>query len=102
GFAASSNLWLSLVLLLIVGAAATAATALVNTLLLETCSDEMHGRVMSFYMDATQGASQLGALPVGVLAQAIGPALAINLSAIVSLLVVAALALHARVLRQLS
>jgi MFS family permease len=101
-FAASTTLWLSLVLLLVVGAAATAATALANTLLLETVSDEMHGRVMAFYMDATQGCSQLGALPVGVLAQAIGPSPAVDLSAAVSLLVVGGLALHARVLRRLN
>jgi MFS family permease len=102
GFAASTTLWLSLVLLLIVGAAATAATALANTLLLETVSDEMHGRVMAFYMDATQGCSQLGALPVGVLAQVIGPSLAVDLSAAVSLLIVGGLALHARALRRVS
>jgi MFS family permease len=101
GFAASSNLWLSLALLVIVGGAATAASALANTLLLETVSDEMHGRVMSFYMDATQGASQLGALPMGVLAQVAGAPLAVDVSAVISLLVVGGLALHARVLRRL-
>jgi MFS family permease len=101
GFAASDSLWLSLVLLIVVGAAATAATALANTLLLENVADEMHGRVMAFYMDATQGCSQLGALPVGVLAQAIGPSLAVDLSAAVSLLVIIGLAAHARVLRRL-
>jgi MFS-type transporter involved in bile tolerance (Atg22 family) len=90
-----------LVLLIVVGAAATAATALANTLLLENVADEMHGRVMAFYMDATQGCSQLGALPVGVLAQAIGPSLAVDLSAAVSLLVIVGLAAHARVLRRL-
>jgi len=101
GFAASSNLWLSLVLLVVVGGAATAASALVNTLLLEKVSDEMHGRVMAFYMDATQGASQLGALPMGVLAQAVGAPLAVDVSAAISLLVVGALALRARALRLL-
>jgi MFS family permease len=100
-FAASTTIWLSLLLLVIVGAAATAATALANTLLLENVSDEMHGRVMAFYMDATQGCAQLGALPVGVLAQAIGAPLAVEISAVFSLLVVGGLALHARALRQL-
>ena len=100
-FAASTTLWLSLVLLVVVGAAATAATALANTLLLETVSDEMHGRVMAFYMDATQGASYLGALPVGVLAQVASPSLAIDLSAAISLLLVGGLALRARALRRL-
>ena len=65
-----------------------AATALANTLLLESVSDEMHGRIMAFYMDATQGASYLGALPVGILAQMAGSSLAVDLSAIVSLLLV--------------
>jgi MFS family permease len=101
GFAASSTLWLSLILLVVVGGAATAATALANTLLLESVSDEMHGRVMAFYMDATQGASQLGALPVGILAQYIGAPLAVDLSAILSLLLVGGLALQARALRRL-
>jgi MFS family permease len=101
-FAASSTLWLSLVLLVVVGGAATAATALVNTLLLENVSEEMHGRVMAFYMDATQGASYLGALPVGVLAQVAGAPLAVDVSAAVSLLLVGALAFQARALRQLN
>jgi MFS family permease len=101
GFAASHTLWLSLILLVIVGAAATAATALANTLLLETVSDEMHGRVMAFYMDATQGASQLGALPIGILAQYIGAPLAVDLSAIISLAVVGSLGVYARSLRRL-
>jgi hypothetical protein len=61
----------------------------------------MHGRVMAFYMDATQGASQLGALPVGILAQYIGAPLAVDLSALLSLVLVGGLALHARSLRQL-
>src|SRR3954447_7988781 len=101
GFAASHTLWLSLVLLVIVGAAATAATALANTLLLESVSDEMHGRVMAFYMDATQGASQLGALPMGILAQYIGAPLAVDLSAIISLVLVGGLGVYARSLRRL-
>lgn len=102
GFAASSNAVLSLILLVIVGGAATAATALANTLLLESVSDEMHGRVMAFYMDATQGASQLGALPMGILAQFIGAPLAVDISAIISLIVVGGLAVRASVLRRLS
>ncbi len=101
GFAASSTLWLSLILLVVVGGAATAATALANTLLLESVSDEMHGRIMAFYMDATQGASYLGALPVGILAQVAGPPFAVDLSAIVSLLLVGGLAIRARALRRL-
>ncbi|HEY7067392.1 MAG TPA: MFS transporter [Chloroflexota bacterium] len=102
GFAASTTMWVSLLLLVVVGIGATAATSLANTLLLENVSEEMHGRVMAFYMDATQGCSQLGALPIGILAEVIGPADAVNVSAIISLLAIALLAVRARALRQLA
>jgi MFS family permease len=102
GFAASRSFALSLPLLFIVGAAATTATSQVNTLLQQMVPDEMRGRIMSFYMDATQGASYLGALPVGLAAARWGAPLAVDLSAAVSLLVVVALALSARGLRRLN
>ena len=101
-FAASSHLWLALALLLVVGAANTVAVALINTLLQQNVADEMRGRVMSFYMDATQGGAYLGALPVGVLAQAWGAPLAVNLSAAASLLLVVVFSLRSNALRRLN
>jgi predicted MFS family arabinose efflux permease len=101
-FSGLHSFYLSLPLLVIVGAAATTATAEVNTLLQQTVPDAMRGRIMSFYMDATQGASYLGALPVGLLAARVGAPLAVDVSALVSLLVVALLALPARGLRKLN
>jgi MFS family permease len=101
-FAASSNLWLALPLLMLVGATATAATCLVNTLLQQTVDDKMRGRVMGFYMDATQGGSYLGALPVGLLAEVWGAPHAVDLAAVVSLLIVVVIGLRTPALRRLA
>lgn len=81
GFATSRLFPLSLALLLLVGAAATAATTLTNTLLQEQVSDPLRGRVMGFYMAATQGAAPLGALPSGMLAEGLGAPAAVALGA---------------------
>lgn len=72
GFATARLFPLSLALLVLGGAAATAATTLTNALLQEHVSDPLRGRVMGFYMAATQGAAPLGALPSGVLAEVLG------------------------------
>jgi len=81
GFALSRLFLVSLAELVLVGASATAATTLTNTLLQEHVSDPLRGRVMGFYMAATQGAAPLGALPSGVLAEVLGAPLAVALGA---------------------
>jgi hypothetical protein len=68
GFATARRFPLSLALLVLGGAAATAATTLTNTLLQERVRDPLRGRVMGFYMDGghagcgvARGAAQRGA-----------------------------------------
>jgi len=100
-FADSDALWVALPLLVLVGAAGTAAATLVNTLLQQDVDDQMRGRVMSFYMDATQGGSYLGALPVGLIASTWGAPFAVDLAAAASLLLVAVVVLLSPALRGL-
>jgi MFS family permease len=101
-FAASGAFGLSLVILLGVGAAGIAAQALGNTLLQQTVPDSLRGRVLSLWIIATQGASSLGAVPGGLIAEWWGGPAAVGLGAAVVLLVVLALALPRAGLRTVS
>ena len=80
-FAASTVFLLSLGVLVLVGIAATASTTLANTLVQEEVADRVRGRVMGFYMAATQGMTPLGALPGGLLAELFGGPFAVGLGA---------------------
>jgi len=101
-FAVSGVFWLSLAILLVVGAAGTAAQATGNTLVQQTVPDRLRGRVLGFWIIATQGAGSLGALPGGLVAEWFGGPAAVTLSAAVVLLVVLALALPRTGLRTVS
>jgi hypothetical protein len=101
-FAASRVFGLSLVILLLVGAAGTATQTLGSTLLQHTVADRMRGRMVSFWIIATQGAGPLGAVPAGLMAQAWGAPAAVALNAAVVLVLVLALALARPGLRDLS
>jgi predicted MFS family arabinose efflux permease len=67
GFAFSTNLVLSCVLLFIAGAALIAVFALVTSLVQLITPDEMRGRVMSVYNVAFRGGMPIGSLIVGSL-----------------------------------
>jgi MFS family permease len=101
-FAASTHFLLSLGVLVLVGLAATVSTTLANTLLQEEVADRMRGRVMGFYMAATQGMSPLGALPGGLLAEVFGGPFAIGLGAGCLLLLMLVLSLRTDALRRLN
>jgi predicted MFS family arabinose efflux permease len=100
-FAASQLFALSLAILVVVGAAGTVSQTLGNTLLQHTVPDRMRGRVMSFWIIATQGASPLGAVPAGLVAQAWGAPAAVSLGAAMVLAVLCAMALAPDGLRRL-
>jgi len=70
-FSASQWLWLSLVLLLLVGAANSVFTALRSTLVLLIVPDHLRGRVMAL-RELSWGTTPLGMLLLGVLAEAWG------------------------------
>jgi MFS family permease len=72
GFALSSNLWLSMVLLLFTGFGFMVQMASSNTLLQTIVDEDKRGRVMSFYTMAFQGTAPFGALIAGWAAGALG------------------------------
>jgi predicted MFS family arabinose efflux permease len=72
GFALSRSLWLSLVLLPMVGAGMMVETASTNTILQTIVDEHLRGRVMAFYTMAFLGTAPIGSLIAGVLADRIG------------------------------
>ncbi len=85
-FAAAPTYGLALGMLLALGAATSAGTALANTVLLGVVDDAMRGRVMGYFMAATWGGWRLGALPTGLLAEVWGAPLAVGVGAVLLLL----------------
>jgi len=71
-FAASRQLWLSLLLLVVVGYSFMQQMASSNTILQTISEDEKRGRVMSFYSMAFQGVAPFGSLIAGVVATRVG------------------------------
>ncbi len=71
-FAASRQLWLSLLLLVITGFGFMQQMASSNTILQTIVEDEKRGRVMSFYSMAFQGVAPFGSLFAGAVAGRIG------------------------------
>lgn len=71
-FSLSRTLWLSLLLLPIVGGGMMVETAATNTILQTIVEEGMRGRVMSFYTMAFLGTAPLGSLIAGVAADRIG------------------------------
>jgi MFS family permease len=72
GFGSSRVLWLSLVVLIVVGFATMQQMAASNTILQTIVDDEKRGRVMAFYSMAFQGMAPFGSLLAGGLAALIG------------------------------
>jgi MFS family permease len=71
-FAASHQLWLSLLLLVVTGFCFMQQMASSNTILQTIVDDEKRGRVMSFYSMAFQGVAPFGSLIAGAAAGRIG------------------------------
>lgn len=72
GFSLSRAVWLSLLLLPIVGGGMMVETASTNTILQTIVEEQMRGRLMSFYTMAFLGTAPLGSLIAGVVADRIG------------------------------
>jgi MFS family permease len=68
----SRNLWLSALILPVIGFSMMQHMASSNTILQTIVDDDMRGRVMSFYSMAFQGMAPFGSLLAGVLAAQIG------------------------------
>jgi MFS family permease len=71
-FAASRQLWLSLLLLVVTGYSFMQQMASSNTILQTISEEEKRGRVMSFYSMAIQGVAPFGSLIAGAVASRIG------------------------------
>jgi MFS family permease len=80
-FAVSTNLYLALALVAVVGLFSTVYLAMTMTLLQLATSPEMRGRVMSLMM-MTFGLMPLGVFPMSILAESIGIGLAILIGAV--------------------
>ena len=78
-FSFSRQLWLSLLVLPVVGGGMMVEMASTNTILQTIVEDEMRGRVMSFYTMAFLGTAPLGSLLAGFVADHIGPMRTITL-----------------------
>ena len=87
-FSFSRVLWLSLLVLPLVGGGMMVTMAATNTIIQTIVTDELRGRVMAFYTMAFLGTAPIGSLIAGVVADRVGPAATI-LGGGLSVLVVA-------------
>jgi MFS family permease len=71
-FGLSTNLWLSMVLLLVAGFGMMQGLTASNTIIQTLVDENMRGRVMSYYTMAFVGMAPFGSLLAGALAHAIG------------------------------
>jgi MFS family permease len=72
-FSLSRSLWLSLLLLPLVGAGMMVTMAATNTIIQTLVSEDLRGRVMAFYTMAFLGTAPIGSLVAGLAADRIGP-----------------------------
>jgi MFS family permease len=72
-FSLSHLLWLSLLILPVVGAGFMVEMASTNTILQTIVEERLRGRVMAFYTMAFLGTAPIGSLLAGVVADRIGP-----------------------------
>ena len=79
-FGLSHVLWLSLLLMLLVGFGLLQCVTGINTILQSLAPEDMRGRVMSYYTMAFFGAAPVGSLLVSVLADEIGAPIAVGLT----------------------
>lgn len=87
-FSFSRNIFVSLVLLAIVGFAFMVHMASSNTIIQTIVDDDMRGRVMSFYTAAFIGMAPIGSLIAGTLASRIGATNALAISGLLCIIAV--------------
>jgi MFS family permease len=79
GFGLSRVLWLSLLILPVIGAGFMVSLAATNTIVQTITEEHLRGRVMAFYAMAFLGTAPLGSLLAGVLAERLGEPMTIML-----------------------
>lgn len=90
-FCLSQSFALSIVVVALLGASNAIRQTLANSLIQITTSDDYHGRVMSLFNLLFNGMSRTGALAVGAVAELTGVPLALGASAVISLVLGAAM-----------
>ncbi len=85
-FSFSRSLWLSAILLPVVGAGMMVQAASVNTILQTVVDENLRGRVMAFYSVAIMGMQPIGSLLSGFVAEYIGAEMTIFYCALVCLI----------------
>jgi MFS family permease len=92
--ALSTNLFIAVPLLVVVGATAIAYLSTANTIVQMTCSPEMRGRVMAIYALVLLGSTPIGGPAIGYVCQHFGARAGLALGGAISLVggIVAALA----------
>src|SRR5207237_10695647 len=71
-FSFSRSLWLSVLILPIIGASTMLQAASANTILQTVVDENLRGRVMAFYSVAILGVQPIGSLLAGIVAERIG------------------------------
>lgn len=84
-FSFSRNLWLSMLLLPLVGSGFMVPMSAANTLLQTITPDRLRGRVMSLFLMMFMGAPPIGSLLSGILAPHIGAPMTVGLSGLACL-----------------
>lgn len=100
-FSLSRSLWLSLLVLPLVGGGMMITMAATNTVIQTVVTEELRGRVMSFYTMAFLGTAPIGSLIAGLAADRIGPARTILVGGVCCLAAVVWFAVRLPKLRQI-
>jgi len=100
-FGASRIYLLSLVILVVVGLANAAYMTLNNTMVQSSAPLEVRGRVMAIFM-VTFALSPLGTLPIGYVAEVVGPTFAISGGAVLVLIFIVAVGIFSPAVRRLT
>jgi len=98
-FSLSHRLWLSLLILPVVGGGMMVEMASTNTILQTIVADDLRGRVMSYYTMAFLGTAPLGSLFGGFLADHIGPMNTVRIGGAACVVAAAIFALRLPLLR---
>ena len=86
GFGLSHIFWLSMLMVFITGMGMMQGMAASNTIIQTIVSEDMRGRVMSYYTMAFMGMAPFGSLLAGSMARAVGAPLTVTLNGVVVLL----------------
>ncbi len=85
-FGFSTNLWLSMVLMIFVGFGLMQTASASNTVIQSLVSEDKRARVMSYYTMAFFGAAPIGSLLAGTLAHIVGAPITVMITGVCSLL----------------